>query len=338
MQTRKLGKSGIDVSIVGLGTNNFGDRIDLDATREVLHAALDLGVTLIDTAESYGKVSGASEEFIGQLLGSRRKDVVLATKFGLRNTPSKEPVGGTRAYIMEAVNESLTRLKTDWIDVYQMHRPDDKTPIDDTLRALEELVKSGKVRAIGCSNFTGKQVDAAMKAAQTIGTTPFTAVQDQYSLLARGIEQELLPAIEQHGLGLLPYFPLASGLLTGKYKPGAAMPQGSRLSYSDRHIERFVTDANWKMVEELQAFCDRRNRSILELAFGWLLANPSVSSVIAGATKPEQLEGNVKATGWMLTSVEIAEVNRITHAATDPNQGRLPPGSKIPSAQSTATV
>jgi aryl-alcohol dehydrogenase-like predicted oxidoreductase len=338
MQTRKLGKSGIDVSIVGLGTNNYGDRIDLDATRKVLDAALDLGVTLIDTAESYGKVSGASEEFIGRLLGGRRKDVVLATKFGLRNTPSKEPVGGTRAYIMQAVEESLGRLRTDWIDIYQMHRPDEKTPIEETLRALEDLVKSGKVRAIGCSNFSGKQVDAAMDAAQALGVTPFTAVQDQYSLLARGIERGLLPAIARHGLGLLPYFPLASGLLTGKYKPGADMPQGSRLSYSDRHIERFVTDKNWEMVAALQAFCDQRGRSILELAFGWLLMNPAVSSVIAGATRPEQLEANVKATGWVLTAEEIAEINRITDAATDPNQGRLPPDSKIPSGQPRATA
>jgi aryl-alcohol dehydrogenase-like predicted oxidoreductase len=338
MQTRKLGKSGIEVSIVGLGTNNFGDRIDLDATRKVLYAALDLGVTLIDTAESYGKVSGASEDFIGQLLGDRRKDVVLATKFGLRNTPSKEPVGGTRAYVMQAVDESLKRLRTDWIDIYQMHRPDPATPIEETLRALDDLVKAGKVRAIGCSNFSGKQVEEAMQCGQAIGTTPFVAVQDQYSLLARGIERDLLPAMQRYELGLLPYFPLASGLLTGKYKPGATMPQGSRLSYSDRHIERFVTDKNWKMVEELQRFCDARGHEMLELAFGWLLGSPAVASVIAGATRPEQLQQNVQATGWTLSAAERAEVGRITDGAVDPNQGRLPANSKIPSGQARASA
>jgi aryl-alcohol dehydrogenase-like predicted oxidoreductase len=337
MQTRKLGSSGIEVSVVGLGTNNFGDRIDLEATREVLHAALDLGITLIDTAESYGKVSGASEELIGRLLGSRRKDVALATKFGLRNTPSKEPVGGSRAYIVQAVEESLTRLRTDYIDLYQMHRPDPKTPVEETLRALDDLVKAGKVRAIGCSNFSGKEVEQAMAAAKATGATPFTVAQDQYSLLARGIERELLPALARHGVSLLPYFPLASGLLTGKYKSGA-IPEGSRLSYSERHIERFVTDKNWRMVEDLQRFCDARGRSILELAFGWLLGNPAVASVIAGATRPEQLAANAKATGWVLSAAERAEVDSITQDATDPNQGRLPANSKIPSGQPRATA
>jgi aryl-alcohol dehydrogenase-like predicted oxidoreductase len=338
MQTRKLGTSDIEVSIVGLGTNNFGDRIDLDATRKVLDAAFDQGITLIDTAESYGKVSGASEEFIGQLLGGRRKNIVLATKFGLRNTPSREPVGGTRAYIMQAVDESLKRLRTDWIDLYQMHQPDTKTPIEETLRALDELVKAGKVRAIGCSNFTAKQVDDAMAAAKALGVTSFVTAQDQYSLLARGIERDLLPSLSRHKLGLLPYFPLASGLLTGKYRPGADMPAGSRLSYSDRHIERFVTGKNWEMVAELQSFCDKRGRGMLELAFGWLLGNPEVSSVIAGATRPEQLVANAQAVGWVLTEAERAEVARITEAATDPNQGRLPANSKIPSGQPRATV
>jgi aryl-alcohol dehydrogenase-like predicted oxidoreductase len=219
-----------------------------------------------------------------------------------------------------------------------MHRPDAKTPIEETLRALDDLVKAGKVRVIGCSNFTGREVEQAMAAAKATGATPFAVAQDQYSLLARGIEQELLPALQRHALALLPYFPLASGLLTGKYKAGAAIPEGSRLSYSERHIERFVTDKNWRMVEALQRFCDARGRSMLELAFGWLLGHPAVASVIAGATKPKQLEANAKATGWVLSEAERAEVERITQDATDPNQGRLPPNSKIPSGQPRATA
>ncbi|MBN8921203.1 MAG: aldo/keto reductase, partial [Rhizobiales bacterium] len=210
MQTRKLGKSGIDVSIVGLGTNNFGDRIDLEASRKVLHAALDCGITLIDTADAYGKQQGASAEIIGQVLGARRKDIVLATKFGITaGQPQRTPGKGTRAYVMEAVDASLKRLRTDWIDVYQMHRPDTNTPIDETLRALDDLVKAGKVRTVGCSNYSGAQVEDAMQAAQRIGVAGFTVAQDQYSLLARGIENALMPALKRHELSLLPYFPLA---------------------------------------------------------------------------------------------------------------------------------
>ncbi|HET9904228.1 MAG TPA: aldo/keto reductase [Xanthobacteraceae bacterium] len=327
MQTRTLGRSGIAVSIVGLGTNNFGDRTDFAASAKVLYRALDLGITLIDTADAYGKTHGASEEIIGRLLGPRRKDVVLATKFGIE--PGRRGRGrgrASRAYIMEAVEASLKRLRTDWIDLYQVHQPDPETPIEETLGALDDLVKAGKVRAVGCSNFSADRVEAAMGVAQARGLTAFVAAQDQYSLLARGIERALLPALARHGLALLPYFPLASGLLTGKYKPGAAMPEGSRLSYSQRHIARFVTETNWRMVEALQAFCDARGRGLLELAFGWLVGNPRVASVIAGATRPEQLDANVRAVDWALTPAERAEVERITEAATDPGQGRIREG------------
>lgn len=336
--TRNLGPTDLAVSIVGLGTNNFGDRIDFDTSRAVLHAALDGGITLIDTAESYGARSGASEEFIGRMLGARRKEVVLATKFGLRNTPSRTPVGGSRAYIMQAVEESLTRLSTDWIDVYQMHCPDPATPIEDTLGALDDLVRQGKVRFIGCSNFTGQQIEAAMQSAEAGTRARFISVQDQYSLLARDIERTLLPAMRRHALGLLPYFPLASGLLTGKYRAGAALPAGARLAYSQRHIERFVTETNWGMVEELQRFCDQRGRSMLELAFGWLLGEAQVASVIAGATRSEQVAQNISAVGWVLSEAERAEVDRITQPARDPNQGRLPADSHLPSGQPRATA
>ena len=322
MQTRKLGKSKLEVSIVGLGCNNFGARMDFETTRKVVDRAFELGITLFDTADSYGDPKGGSEECLGQLLGDRRKDIVLATKFGMSmDEPGKK--GASRAYIMQAVEASLKRLRTDWIDLYQLHQPDTSAPIEETLRALDDLVRQGKVRHIGCSNLSAAQVSEAQKQARQNGLAPFICCQDQYSLLARGIERELIPTMQAEGLGLLPYFPLASGLLTGKYRDRAKIPEGSRLSYSKRHIERFVTDANWKMLDALQQFCDRRGRPILDLAFGWLLGNPVVASVIAGATRPEQPELNVRATGWTLTAEERAEVDRITQAATDPRQGRF---------------
>src|SRR5215216_1147572 len=321
MQKRKLGNSDLEVSVVGLGCNNFGGRMDLAATRRVVDKALDLGITLFDTADAYGDPKGGSEECLGQILGPRRKDIVLATKVGLPMDDAGTMKGASRRYIMQAVEASLKRLRTEWIDLYQVHQPDPATPIEETLRALDDLVREGKVRHIGCSNFSAAQVKEAQTRAHERGLTPFISCQDQYSLLVRGIERDLIPAMEAEGLGLLPYFPLASGLLTGKYRDRTKMPAGSRLSYSKRHVERFVTDTNWRMVDELQSFCDRRRRPMLDLAFGWLLGNPVVASVIAGASRPEQLEQNVGATGWTLSPEERAEVDRITQAATDPRQG-----------------
>lgn len=323
MQKRKLGKSDLEVSIVGLGCNNFGDRIDLAATRRVVDKALDLGITLFDTADAYGNPKGGSEECLGQILGPRRKDIVLASKFGLPMDAAGTMKGASRRYIMQAFEASLQRLRTDWIDLYHVHQPDAATPIEETLRALDDLIRQGKVRHIGCSNFSAKQVDEAQACARDKGLTPFICAQDQYSLLARGIERDLIPTMQKYGMSLLPYFPLASGLLTGKYRDRVTMPEGARLSYSKRHIDRFVTDTNWNMVDALQEFCDRRGRPLLDLAFGWLLGNPVVASVIAGATKPEQLEQNVRATGWTLSGEERAEVERITQAATDPRQGQF---------------
>src|SRR5579864_7363531 len=228
MQTRKLGRSGPDVSLVGLGTNNFGGRIDAAAAQLVLDRALDLGITLIDTADTYGN-KGGSEEILGKLLGPRRRTIVLATKFGLPMDDAGKLRGASRRYIMQAVEASLRRLKTDWIDLYQLHRPDTQTPIEETLRALDDLVKAGKVRAIGCSNLSATQLEEAMTVAQRHGLTSFVTAQDEYSLLERELEKDRLPIMRKHGISLLPYFPLASGLLTGKYKHNEPLPVGTRL-------------------------------------------------------------------------------------------------------------
>jgi aryl-alcohol dehydrogenase-like predicted oxidoreductase len=307
MEQRALGTSGLTVSAVGLGSNNFGGRIDRAATRRVVHAALDAGITLIDTADLYSE--GGSEECLGEVLGQRRKDVVLATKFGMALDGGR--AGASRAYVMRAVEASLRRLRTDWIDLYQLHRPDPATPIEETLSALDDLMRQGKVRAVGCSNFSARQLAEAQEAAARQGHTAFTSSQEEYSLLAREIEREMLPAMEAQDVVLLPYFPLASGLLTGKYRRDA-MPAGARLTASARHAGRFVNARNFAIVEKLEQFCARKGRTMLELAFAWLLAKPVVASVIAGASTPEQVAANVRAVGWTLTAAELAEVDRIT--------------------------
>jgi aryl-alcohol dehydrogenase-like predicted oxidoreductase len=314
VELRNLGKSGLRVSVVGLGCNNFGGRIDLEATRKVVHKALDLGITLLDTADTYGN-RGGSEELLGQVLGARRKDIVLATKFCMPMDDVGVLKGASRRYIMTAVEASLQRLKTDWIDLYQQHQPDLLTPIEETLRALDDLVRQGKVRYIGCSNLPGWQVVEAQWTAKHLGLGTFISCQDEYSLVVRGIERELIPAMEAYGMGLLPFFPLASGLLTGKYKRNAPLPEGARLTTTPRLADRYMTDANWLIVERLQDFCAKRGHSMLELAFSWLAGQPRVTSVIAGATKPEQLEQNVKAVGWALTAEDKAEIDRITGKA-----------------------
>jgi aryl-alcohol dehydrogenase-like predicted oxidoreductase len=309
METRQLGRSGLTVSAIGLGGNNFGGRIDLEATRRVVHKALDAGITLIDTADLYNR--GGSEECLGQILGERRKDVVLATKFGIGLDGGGHDA--SREYVMRAVDASLKRLRTDWIDLYQVHRPDPATPIEETLSALDDLVRQGKVRAVGCSNFSAPQLTTAQEAAARDNVTAFTSCQEQYSLLARDIEQELIPAMDARGLALLPYFPLASGLLTGKYRRDA-MPEGARLTYSARHADRFVNDRNFAIVERLEPFCRAKGRTLLELAFAWLLAKPIVACVIAGASSPEQVDANVRAAGWTLSAEDLAEVDSITRA------------------------
>lgn len=309
MQFRNLGRSGLRVSLVGLGCNNFGGRIDLDATRKVVDAAIEHGITLFDTADIYGEKAG-SETALGQLLGPRRKDIVLASKFGMKMYHGG--IGGSRRYIMSAVEESLTRLKTDWIDLYQFHQPDPLTPIDETLRALEDLVRQGKVRYIGCSNMPGWQIADAQWTARDLGIGGFASAQDEYSLLKRGAEADLISAIRHFGLGLLPYFPLANGALTGKYKRNAPMPDGARLTKLPERASQIFSEENWTKIEALEAFCEKRGRTLVELAFSWLAAQPVVSSVIAGATKPEQIAANVKAAEWALSAADLAEIDTIT--------------------------
>jgi aryl-alcohol dehydrogenase-like predicted oxidoreductase len=310
VKLRNLGSSGLRVSLVGLGCNNFGGRIDLEASRKVVHKALDLGITLFDTADVYGE-RGGSEQCLGQILGDRRKDIVLATKFGLPMDDG-EKKGASRRYIMSALEDSLKRLKTDWIDLYQLHTPDPLTPIEETLRALDDLIRHGKVRYVGCSNLPAWQVVDALWTSRDRGLAAFVSCQDEYSLVRRDIERDLVPAMQQHGLGLLPYFPLGSGLLTGKYKRGAPLPDGARLTVTKRLADRYMTDRNLEIVAKLEAFCERRGHSVLELAFSWLAARLPVASVIAGATKPEQLEQNVRAVDWELTPEDLAEIDRLT--------------------------
>ena len=310
MDIRNLGRSGLRVSLVGLGCNNFGGRIDFEASKQVVHKALDAGITLFDTADAYGE-RGGSEEALGRILGDRRKDIVLATKFGLPMDDAETLSGASRRYIMTAVEASLRRLKTDWIDLYQQHRPDPRTPIEETLRALDDLVRQGKVRYVGCSNLPAWQVVEAVFTSKHLGLNAYVSCQDEYSLVVREPDKELIPAMQRHGLGLLPYFPLASGLLTGKYRRNAQMPQGARLSKIQRLSDRFLTEDNWAKAERLADFCEKRGHSLLELAFSWLAARPTVASVIAGATRPEQIEANIRAVGWTLTPEEIAEVDRL---------------------------
>mgnify|MGYP005814023165 CR=1 FL=1 len=311
MDIRNLGGSGLRVSAVGLGCNNFGQRTDPETSRKVIYKALDLGITLFDTADIYAGMGG-SETVLGNVLGDRRKDIVLATKFSKPMATDGAKQGASRRYIMEAVEASLKRLKTDYIDLYQQHDYDPLTPIDETLRALDDLVRQGKVRYIGNSNFPAWRIAEAEYVARAMNVTRYVSCQDEYSLLVRDIEKDLLPAAQEYKLGLLPFFPLASGLLTGKYQRGATPPEQTRFATTPRLRERYVTPHNEDVVEKLTAFATARGHTMLELAFSWLAQRPQVSSVIAGATRPEQIEQNVKAIAWTLSADDMAEIDRIT--------------------------
>jgi aryl-alcohol dehydrogenase-like predicted oxidoreductase len=307
MKVRRLGSSGLKVSVVGLGCNNFGMRIDQAQTQVVVDAAIDAGITLFDTADIYGGTR--SEEFLGKALGKRRQDIVLATKFGMQVGPDPKKRGGSRKWIMTAVEDSLRRLGADYIDLYQHHAPDPDTPVDETLRALDDLVTQGKVRYLGNSNYTGWQIaDADWTAA---GQTRFVSAQNQFSLLERGAEGEVLPACEHFGLGFLPFFPLGSGLLSGKYKRGEAPPENSRLAVWGARGAQALNDANFDKVEALEAWAKARGHTILELAFAWLLGHDVVSSVIAGATTAEQVQTNAATAEWRLTPEEVSEVGEL---------------------------
>ena len=311
MQIRNLGGSGLRVSAVGLGCNNFGQRIDLEASRKVIHKAIDLGITLFDTADIYSGMGG-SETVLGEVLGDRRKDIVLATKFSKPMSEDGTKQGASRRYIMSAVEASLKRLKTDYIDLYQQHDYDALTPIDETLRALDDLIRQGKVRYVGNSNFPAWRIAEAEHVARAMNVSRFVSCQDEYSLVVRDIESDLLPCAQAYNLGLLPFFPLASGLLTGKYRRGEAAPDDTRFGKVPRLRDRYVTPHNEEIVERLQAFAQARGHTMLELAFSWLAARPQVASVIAGATRVEQVEQNVKAIGWSLGAEEMTEIDRIT--------------------------
>jgi aryl-alcohol dehydrogenase-like predicted oxidoreductase len=307
MKMRALGPSGLQVSELGLGCNNFGGRVDEAGTRAVVDAALEAGINFFDTADSYGN-KGGSEILLGKVLGGRRKDVILATKFGSAMQEGARR-DASRRYIMQAVGASLARLGTDWIDVYYLHWPDPLTPMEETLRALDDLVRSGKVRYIGACNLAAWQAVDAGWIARELGTHSFICIQNEYSLVERAPEAELLPALRALGLSLVPYFPLASGLLTGKYKRDKDAPEDSRFARWQQLGDRYRNDANWDRVERLEAWCKDHGHSLLELAFAWLLARPEVASVIAGATKPEQIRGNARAVEWQMDAAERAEVD-----------------------------
>jgi aryl-alcohol dehydrogenase-like predicted oxidoreductase len=309
MEFRRVGDSGLKVSEIGLGCNNFGMRIDQNQTTAVVEAALEAGIDFFDTADVYG--AAQSEVMLGKALENRRADVLVATKFAMP-MGSQRMKGGSRSYVMSAIEASLKRLGTDYVDLYQMHAPDPETPIEETLDALDDIVRAGKARYVGCSNFSGWQIADADWTARMRGRTRFISAQNNFSLLERNVEREVLPACARFGLGLLPYFPLASGLLSGKYHRGEPAPEGTRLSVAGRRAELALSDRNFDRLDKLAAWAADHDHSLLELAFAWLLSHKEVPSVIAGATRPEQVNANAAAAAWKLTPDEVAEVAALT--------------------------
>jgi aryl-alcohol dehydrogenase-like predicted oxidoreductase len=316
MRYTQLGDSGLTVSVVGLGCNNFRSRASDEDANAVIDAAIGQGITLFDTADIYGG-GGGSEELIGEALGARRDQVVLATKFGMPMPDAGPEARGSRRYIRNAVRASLRRLRTDWIDLYQYHEPDGVTPIEETIAALDELVREGLVRYVGSSNFSGWQIADAAWAARDRRYEPFVSAQNHYSLLERGAEAEVLPACERFGVGQLPYFPLANGILTGKYRRGAALPEGTRLGGNRERAERLLTDQTYDRVEALEKLAAERGVSLLHVAIGGLAAQPAVASVIAGATKPEQVVANAEAGLWQPDADDLAAIDEIVPRGGD---------------------
>jgi len=319
LEHRRVGRSGLEVSILGLGCNNFGGRLDKAASLAVIAKALDTGVTLFDTADVYpmGK-SGASEEILGEGLKSVRQEIVLTTKFGFPLDGGGRRKGGSRRHVMAALEDSLRRLKTDWIDLYLYHKPDPGTPIEETIRALDDLIRQGKVRYVGCSNFAAWQTVEAHWVARELGANAFICAQEEYSLLDRKVERDVVPVLEAYGLGLIPFFPLASGLLTGKYNAGEAPPADARLAYTKPLADKFLTGRNLELVERYRTFCAERDRELTDLAFAWLLARSPVASVSAGASTPEQVLANQRAVAWSLSPEDLAAVDAIFAAAAPP--------------------
>lgn len=316
MAYRRLGRSGLVVSVVGVGCNNFGRKLDLAGTRRVVDAALDVGINFFDTADIYGEPHGSSEEQLGVALRGRRDDVVLATKFGMDMSGmngADHGVRGSRRYILRAVEASLRRLGTDYIDLYQMHEPDPGTPIEETLAALDDLVRAGKVRYLGNSNFTGWQIADAAWTARSNGQTPFISAQNHYNLLHLEATAEVIPACQHFGLGMLPFFPLANGLLTGKYRRGEAPPAGSRLAGGGRYAQRLAA-APWDRIEAIERYAAERGITILDVAIGGLAAQPAVTSVIAGATSPEQVRANAAAGAWRPSAEDLTALAQVLRA------------------------
>lgn len=307
MEMRRLGHSDIKVSVVGLGCNNFGWKAGAEETKAIVNHALDAGINFFDTAISYGP----SEEFLGAALRGRRKEAVIATKFGSPEDPIQAVSRATRAYIMKAAEMSLERLQTDWIDLYQLHMPNAETPIDETLRALEDLVQQGKVRAIGCSNLPSSMLDEAQQAATDAGIGGFISTQNEYNLLVRDIEHELGSTIARNNLSLLPYFPLANGVLTGKYKVGQPVPSDARLADAPAYFDSYREPAKWEAAARLEAFAIANGYSLVDLAFSWLAARPGVASVIAGVSRVEQIAVNARAARWSLTAADMAIIDQM---------------------------
>jgi aryl-alcohol dehydrogenase-like predicted oxidoreductase len=322
MKYRRLGHSGLEVSVIGLGTNTFGDdiisggRMDYGQSETVLKQALEEGINLIDTANTYGRRdvrdhNRVGEEFLGRMLKGTRDKVVLSTKVGNNRGDGPNQYGCSRKHIMEQIEKSLRRLQTDYLDLYQLHYYDPFTPMEETMLTLDHLVTQGKVRYIGCSNFAAWQVAEAIGTARFLGTVPFVSVEPEYNMLKRGIEKELLPCCRKFKLGIIPYFPLASGFLTGKYKRGKEVPRDTRLGAMPHRAETLLTGQNFDVLEKLEAFASKRGHTLIELAFAWLLGHPEVSSIIAGATSPEQVRVNSRANEWELSSAEMEELDGI---------------------------
>jgi aryl-alcohol dehydrogenase-like predicted oxidoreductase len=308
---RRLGSSGLKVSSVGLGTNNFGRRLDEAASVKVVHAALDAGITLIDTADVYG--AGESERHLGSALLGRRDQAIVATKFAAPMGEGPNDRGGSRAHVISALEASLRRLQTDYVDLYQMHFPDSATPLEETLAALDDAVRAGKVRYLGSSNFSGWQIADADWMARTNGWNRFVSAQNGYSLLSRGVQREVIPACLRFGQGMIPYSPLAGGMLTGKYRRGEPGPEGARLS-GDSQAARVLSDRNFEIVDALAAYAAERGISLLHVAIGGLAAQPAVASVIAGASSPEQILANVEAGSWVPTSEDLVALDKVAPA------------------------
>jgi aryl-alcohol dehydrogenase-like predicted oxidoreductase len=335
MEYRNLGNSGLKPSVVSLGGDTFGRDIDEATTRAVIDHALGLGINYIDTADVYGRGGGRSEEFIGRAIQGRRSRVIVATKFGVavgegaQQFASKEGLGA-RAYVMKAVDASLKRLGTDYIDLYQFHMPDPLTPMEETLRAMDDTVHAGKVRFIGGSNLPGWELCEALWVSRSAGLKSFVAVQPRYNLIDRHCEEEVVPCCQAYGVGVIPWYPLAGGFLTGKYQRGAALPAGTRFESNPGMYAWLLTESNFDQLEKLQRFAAERRHTVAELAIAWLTSHPWITTVIAGVTRPEQVAANVAAAAWHLTEPEMGEIDRLTghrpYTAPRPRRYALPPG------------